>query len=353
MYNDFKFAEEAPAEVFTDVNQALQRAYEVTVTPISAVTEDIQVTSKGSIIFQGEEKLISQRGLESFFKVIGLPPLFARKIPTDLLLHNVTNLIKDNPAIPIFVLSRPNTNIASIVKDPYTEIPYGDILGRFIEKPIKSIELSESLLKVIFTFDELKVPDLDDNTDTLYVGEYLTASITKVLGLQINSGLFRTQCQNSFIMPLLGKLKANYMKKEDVRLARFADSFECYDQNLIATVFRNFVEKKTAYLKEHQVKQVWEKFSKLLSKSDADILFQFDEDTRKAVISGGQQFMHEYKKAEKLGLELPEASNTPYNLYSIANEITSIAHTRTHDVIDQVKMEVLGGTMLQWMIFSN
>jgi len=230
MYKDFKFAEHAKVEVFTDAKEALQRSFDITVNPVPAVVEEIQVTADGKIVFRGEQKSISLNGMESFLKILSIPPLFARKLPTDLLLYNIDKLIKDSPAKPIFVLERPNNNIASIVQDPYTEIPYNEVIGRFIERPVKNIELSESLLKMTFVFDTLKVPDLDDSQDTLYIGEYLVSSLTKLTSLQAIAGLYRTQCSNSFIMPILGKLKANYMKKEDVRLLRFADAFECYDK---------------------------------------------------------------------------------------------------------------------------
>jgi len=153
MYNDFKFADDPIIEKFTSVNEALEKSYNVKVNPIATTLEEIQIGEAGQIIYGGKERQISRHGMEAFFKTIGLPPVFARKIPTDLLLHNVKKLIQDKPAEPVFLLERPSGMLASIVKDPYSEIPYSDILARFSEKSIKSIEMSELLLKVIFTFD--------------------------------------------------------------------------------------------------------------------------------------------------------------------------------------------------------
>ena len=354
MYNDFKFADDPKVEIFTDINQALGRAHEIVVNPIATTAGDIQVTSEGSILFGGETKKISGKGMETFFsKVMGIPPLFSRKIPTDLLLHNVANLIKDNPGKEIFILERPDGNIASIVPSPYSEIPYVDILGRFIEKPIRQIEMSESLLKTIFLFDELKVPDLNDNQDTFYVGQYMLSSLTKLTSLQAYSGLYRTQCENSFIMPLLGRLKANYMKKEETRLNRFAATFECYDTNLTATLLGSFAQNKERKLKEHQVKQIWDRISVIFSKSDADMLFSFDEDQRKIVLNSASSYLSEVKRAEKLSLEIPTPHDTMFPYIKIANEITTAAHTRMFDPVDQVKAEIIGGQILEWMIFLN
>lgn len=354
MYNDFKFAEEPKVEIFRDINEALGRAHEIVVNPISATAGDIQVTSDGGIVFGGETKKISSKGIETFFsKVLGIPPLFSRKIPTDLLLHNIANLIKDNPGKEVFILERPDGNIASIVPSPYSEIPYVDILGRFTEKPIRQIEMSESLLKTIFLFDELKVPDLNDNQDTFYVGQYMLSSLTKLTSLQSYSGLYRTQCENSFIMPLLGRMKANYTKKEDVRLDRFAASFECYDTSLVANLMSTFAQSRDKRMKEHQVKQVWDKISTIFSKSDADMLFSFDEDLRKVVLNSASSYLSEVKRAERLGLEIPSPHETTFPYMKIANEITTAAHTRMFDPVDQVKAEVVGGKLLEWMIFLN
>lgn len=353
MYPEFKFAPASSVVSCSNVSEAIEEAYKIIVNPIPSIVGELQIKDKNSILFGNQERKITEAGFESYLKVLGIPPVFARKLSADLLLYNIDKLSKEKPGEEITVLERPNGEIASIVKGEYKEIPYVDIISNFADKPVKHLDMSETLLKMVFTFTELKIPDLNDNQDTFYVGEFLTSSLIKAVSLQSNSGLYRTQCSNSFIMPLLGKVKANYMKKPDVMLKRFVDAFECYSKDMVAAVMSGFKERKEKRLKEHQVKAVWEKFSKLLSKSDADELFSFDEDARNALLSNARGYLLEVKQAEKLSRPLPQPIETPYSCYGTANSITTTAHTRTYDAIDQLKSEVLGGQILQWMIFNN
>lgn len=353
MYEDFVFANDFVTETFTDINEALKKSYDISVKPNITKLGSIKVSNSGKIIYNGNEKLISKRGIESLFKILKLPISFTRNIPSDLLLYNIDKLIYRNSDETIHILERPNGDIASIVKGPYSEISYSDILSTFSEKPIKKIELSESMLKISFVFNNLKVPGLDNSTDSLYAGEFLMSSITGLTKLQIISGLYRTQCDNSFIMPLMGKLKANYSRTPDIRLLMFANAFECYSDTILNTVFNNFYQKTDYYLKEHQVKNIWDRASKIFSESDADMFFGFDENFRKILFSNVSTYLKEYKYAEKLGKELPVSPNTNYKAYDISNKITSAAHERLYDQADRIKAETLGGDILSWMIFLN
>lgn len=353
MYELFSFTNGSSFNVYTDMNEALGKASELVVNPVEATVGDISITSKGLINFGGEERKTTRIGFESYCKILGIPPQFGRFIPEDLLLHNIERLSKDNSGDRVTLLERSDGTFASIVKSPYKEIPYADVLSRFADKDnIRKVEMSEELMKIVFTFEELKVPDLDDRNDTLYVGDYVLSSLIKETSLHAVAGLFRTQCDNSFIMPVLGKLRANYLKTPEKRIELFAQAFECYDNDLVATVFRNVSINVNNHIKKHQFKYVWERYSKILGKTEADQLFSIDEDQRKLLLAEANNYMSEVKKAKTLGLVVPPPEDSIFECYNIANQITTIAHQRL-DGIDSVKAETLGGTILQWMIFLN
>lgn len=352
MYQSFSFAESSKINTYTDMNEALLRASELTVEPVELTASDIVVGSDGSINIGGDVTRITNLGFESYLKSLGIPINFARTIPEDLLLTNIKRLTSDYPGLPLCALQRPNGELASIVKSPYKEIPYADVLGEFINKNPNKIILSEELMKIMFRFDELKVPDLDDNHNTFYISEYLVTSLVKEISLQINSGLYRTQCENSFIMPILGRLKANYMKRPDTRLKVFTESFECYDREVVASMFRDFSRNLHNQLYQPQLKKIWDNYSKITSKSNADMLFDWDEDMRHAALAEASAYLSMVKKAKLLGQSITEPAITQFSGMDVANKITQIAHT-TLDGIDSVKAEILGGTILQWLIFSN
>ncbi len=353
MYEHFSFTNGIQTKVFTDMNQALEEAATLVVNPVDATVGDIKITPDGLIDLGGDKRKITMKGFESYCKILGIPPSFARTIPEDLLLHNIERLSKDYSSSSITLLEREDSNLASIVKSPYKELPYADILSRFIDKDsIKKVEISEELMKIVFRFEQLKVPDLDDSENTLYISDYILTSLIKETSLHAVAGLYKTQCDNSFIMPLLGKLRADYTKKAEKRLERFAQAFECYDNELVATVFRNLSSSTNKQIKLPQFKYVWNRYSKIMGKVEADMLFGIDEDRRKTLLAEANEYISNAKKAKALGQAVPSPESTPFEYYDIANQITSIAHERL-DGVDAVKTEILGGTVLQWMIFLN
>ena len=352
MYEHFSFTNGSTQKVFTDVSKALLEAEQLVVNPISVTIGDLEVTPTGMIKLGSDERKITRHGLEAFCKILGIPPTFARSIPEDLLLHNIKRLSNDNSGKPIVLLERPDGSFASIVKSPYKEIPYSDILDRFVSKEPIHIHISEELMKIVLKFEQLKIPDLNDNDHTFYVSNYILSSLIKEISLQSVSGMFKTQCENSFIMPILGKMRANYLKDSEKRLELFAQAFECYDNELVATVFRNFSNSTNRQMLKYQFKYVWDRFSKITSEGEADILFSLDEDSRKLLLTEASYYNSEVKKAKALGRLVPSPEETLFTYYDITNQITTIAHKQLEG-IDSVKAEILGGTILQWMIFLN
>ena len=353
MYELLSFTNGSTNNVYTDMNEALNKSSELVVNPVEATVGDIAITSSGLIDFGGEQRQTTRVGFESYCKLLGIPPQFGRHIPEDLLLHNIERLSKDRGGDRVTLLERNDGTFASIVKSPYKEIPYIDILSRFIDRNnIKKVEISEELMKIVFTFEELKVPNLDDRENTLYIGDYVLSSLIKETSLHAVAGLFRTQCDNSFIMPVLGRLKANYLKVPEKRLELFAQAFECYDSDLVATIFRNVSNSVNKHIKKHQFKHIWERYGKILGKTEADQLFSINEDQRKLLLAEASSYISETKKARALGQVVLPPEDTVFECYNIANQITTVAHQRL-DGIDSVKAETLGGTILQWMIFLN
>lgn len=353
MYEHFSFANESSTKVFTDMNKALEEAATLVVNPITATVGDIEVTPEGSIDFGNGDAKTTKHGFESFCKILGIPPKFARAIPADLLLHNIKRLSKDNAGIEITLLERDDGTFASIVKSPYKEIPYADVLSRFIDRnSIKKVEISEELMKIVFRFEQLKVPGLDDAKDTLYISDYILSSLIKETSLHAVAGLYKTQCENSFITPLLGKVRADYMKESEKRLEKFAQAFECYDNDLVATVFRNLSNNVNKYMRLPEFKYVWNHCSKLIGDADTDMLFEIDEDRRKVLLAEANEYISNAKKAKALGQLVPPPDTIPFEQYDIANKVTLIAQERLAG-IDLVKAETLGGMILQWMIFLN
>ena len=89
MYEHFSFTNGIQTKVFTDMNQALEEAATLVVNPVDATVGDIKITPDGLIDLGGDKRKITMKGFESYCKILGIPPSFARTIPEDLLLHNI------------------------------------------------------------------------------------------------------------------------------------------------------------------------------------------------------------------------------------------------------------------------
>jgi hypothetical protein len=348
-YNVISFAPEPVLYTFDNVQDAIMGLSNINIIPQTCTLKDITLKETGELEIAGRSCNITKKGFEDFLKVLGIPVIYAKRVPYDVLIYDIRSIQQLNSGMEVTVLWRNDVSVSTIIKKKYSEISYSSILDTFVSKPIKKIQASEDLMKISFVFKELSIPD----QNLMFVGEFLYASLTSKKPLQICAGLYKIDCENSFIMPLLGKVVANYLKPADIRLLRFFDTFECYDSSIVSVVFDKFSKKKDSYLTQADVVDIWKKTSSIFSKVDADLLFGFDENTRNYIINNVNAYKTQYKKAALLGQELPLSPITPFTYYEIANKITTAAHTRLYNIWDQTNAELLGGSILQKMIFSK
>lgn len=352
-YELFQLAPASKEVLYKNPDEALLAASNMVVSPTEILIGDLKVNKAGQLVLgENDTRFITKHGLESFCKILGIPTQFARVIPEELLLTNIQRLSNERASDSVTVLERPNGEIASIVKAPYKEIPYADVLSSFIDRVPSEIALSETLMRALFIYDKEKVPGFDDSLDTFYIHENLLASINGSVKLQATAGLYRTQCTNSFILPLFGKLSANYQFEPEKRLGHFADAFKFYSTEGVDLINNRFANQKEITLYEHQVKVLWEKFSVLASKSEADKLFGFqEEDIRNALLANAREYLASFKRAKDRNETPPPPTPTFWKGYDIANSITQHAHEVLHD-LDRMRAEALGGSIIQWMIFN-
>jgi hypothetical protein len=352
------FAESSSTYHYTDVEEAITKAidFEVDVLPVSL--GDLSISSKGNIYLKNSEYpyKITLKGFESFLKILGIPISYAKKVSPELLFHNIYKLLSYKEEETVKILFRKDNSILSIVKSNYSEIPFKDLLLEFQSKPIKKIEISDELLKISFAFSELDLSkDGSIPIDSIFVGEFLLATQTSGIPLQLNSGFYKTTCQNSYIIPFLGKIVADYSKSPDVRLKKFYDAFECFNFNLVTAVFENFKRNLRSTMNVLDFEDTWRKLLPLFSEGGADLIFSIDETSRKSLLTKAKAYKDEKKKAEIFGdtnFNL-EPDNTIFTYYDIADKLTTQAHVVLHDLRDQITAEKIGGHLLQKMIFQS
>jgi hypothetical protein len=343
MYDNLVFADRKEAFKTTEMNDAIRYADSFTVTPTKLKVGDLIIRENGTI--QNDvPHLVTRFGFENLCSILGIPNPFARMIPPDLLFTNIERLQKENADKKIVLLERPDGSIANVVKSPYKELPYSTVLAPFIEKEgIKNIDIGETLMKVTLTFDETKFNGIGVD-DTMFIGTFLYASILKVRPLHVQSGFYRTHCENSFIAPYLGKITADYKLEGEERVLRFAEVLRCWDDDVFNRVKSNYSVFEHRFLFAHEFANFWRKVNRVLGQSETDLLFHTHEEARKDTISHATQWLSENKRARLLGEAIDEPIITTFGAYDVVNAITKKAQD-FHEV-DRYELEKIGGELI-------
>ena len=349
MYENMHFAPRKDATRVTDMNEALAYIQDtgLTVTPHTTLLGRLSINDDGSIT-NGEQRLITEYGFENLCKLLGIPNPFARKIPVDLLFTNIRRLQNEKAGVPIELLERPDGTVATVVKSPYKEASYGDLLAFFDGSPFKYIDVGERWLTLAITFEE--TPIHYDEQDTLYVGTFVHGSITRDIPLHMESGLYRTQCENSFLMPYFGKVRANYKLEAQERLLAFRDNVRCYDGQILDQIRRGFPIFQTRKMWRREVVQVWRKLSNLVGQADADRLLSLDQETRTAVIEAEHAESVENRIARLQGKAVSDPVLSDLSYYDVLNAMTFQAkgmHEKS-----KLDVERLAGRIIQDVVLN-
>ncbi|MCK9542530.1 MAG: hypothetical protein M0R03_10940 [Novosphingobium sp.] len=350
-FENLVFAPKIPAYRFSQVSEAIAYAEEVTVTPIPTTLGDLIVNTDATI---GDNKQkITRYGFEKLCVLLGIPKPFAQKIPNDLLFENIRRLKADNPGQEIVVLERNNGEIASIVKAPYTEPSYGEMLSVFQERPdLKYIDVEEKLLTICVAFDDVCAVGESD-ADTLFVSSFMYGSITKETKMKLFSGLYRTQCSNSFICPFLGSSFANYQHKDKaLMLSRFAETVRCYNQEIANRILNRFSSLLNRNMFKHEVARMWAGLSMIVGKSEADVIIGFGGDEeRKVLLKEVETWKATNRRNRIEGKTISEPTLSPFKTYKVLNDITAYSKDHLHGV-EKKNTETLAGNWIHDIILN-
>jgi len=346
MFDALVFAAPKPALRFTTISEAFEASQNYTVSPHIVTLGDLKIADSGLIANGIPDQRITLYGFQSFCKILGIPDPFRFQIPLDLLLFNMRRLIDEKAGEEVALLLRPDGDIASIVKTPYAEISYPNILGALQDREgLKYVDLTENLMSVGLTFDSLGALTGKGAEDVFYVGTFLWNSITKAKKLSVTSGFYRTSCTNSYLLPVMGRYTANYdVEDEDLRLSKFLSLIDSYDTEVVNRVQADFTNFVHGNLNELEASKLWSIFSTNFSAVEADEFFGFDEEARKDFLAGVQKKLDFNKRARLLNL-LPESiDETTFSRYNVINELTLRA--QEFSGLEKAKLEEIAG---KWM----
>ncbi len=353
MYEDIIFAKPKPYVRTSNASEALSVAENLHVDVHPFYLRDIKMNNDGTLTYGNNTNKITKHGFEKLLKVLGIPINYARQIPRDLLFTTIVRLQKDKGGTEVAVLSRSNGDVAGVVKTPYDELSYEDVIGGFMEmNGIRYFTISEERLSICLTFEELEVKGLS-NKDSLFVGTFVYSSILKDTSLVMSSGLYRSQCTNSFIMPAIGRARAHYLIEEhSQRLLRFIDNVRCYDTSVLAMLTNRFTSTfQVRKLFDDEVAKYWQNLNKVIGQTDADKLIKMEEEERKNLLVQVKERNTYNKRARLLNESIEEHIPTNILAYDVINDITSFSQKLT-DITEVFQLDKLGGSIIQSLILN-
>jgi len=349
MFENLKFAPPIKPLHTTDISVATAFVTGLKVTPKIVSAANIIANPDGMLSCNGEFHKVTEFGFESFCKMLGIPASFARKIPQDLLFDNIRRLTESQPDLDLAVLFRDNGEIAGVCKPPYIERSYADVLAVFAEKnELSYVNVSEDLMTLGFWYENRIIPKSED--DALHVGTYVYSSILKSCKVHAFSGLYRSSCENSFVMPFFGKVNANY-KEEDNMLLRFAELLQCFDATIYERFQRDFAAFNMRKLFDTEISSIWKSAHRTISSSEIDSFFEFTEDERKTLMTTVQTRFVENKRARLVGAAVEESTPTNIMAYDILNKLTSHARKNLFGS-NKLAIEKLAGTWVGKIILN-
>lgn len=354
-FENLSFAPNIPAKSFTDINEAVKYAEEVTVITNQMVLGDLLINSDATI--GTDHTKITRYGFEKLCSILGIPKPFARMIPNSLLFENIRQLKIDNQGTEIVILTRENGEVASIVKAPYKEPTYGEVLAAFAERPdIRYIDLGERFLTIHCAFDDVfmvdgqpTVPITEAVRKRMIAGTFIYSSIVKETQLRMISGFHTPIEGNSFICPFLGTAKANY-KHEDKALlvSKFAELIRCYNADIV----NRLANRKDLFkenLSQDDVARLWSSVSRSLGKSVADTIIGLKEEERKELLTDVKQWKSENNQNKLEGKEPIPGMESIFSMYKTLNAIAAYAKVNLHED-DRRDVEKISGNWFKRLL---
>lgn len=352
MYNELSFAPEKEYSDVKNMSEAFNMVKVLETESKKVSFSDITISLNGGAILKTKEETMkmTQWSLQSLCRFLGIPDPFARKIPIDLLLENISRLLREKGSDFVSLLIGQEKEIVNIVKTNYKPFRNKDLLSKL--DALNNIEWES--MKISSKGFDLNVID-----PTIKPLEPKVGDVTKIGFRVINSDtgyrdavakvyLFRLTCVNgATLTDDWGVVRRN--ANRNVSYERDLEHFVNGVQNLKV----NFDSLKTVYdkmpetfLTDFQVEGIWKAISRIAGPEQADAIISKDDEGRKAILH-----LVSAKRAHNRQLfveALKEAEPTDVNAYDAHNRITDAS--KQYKWQDALRMQAIGGRMISTLV---
>jgi len=349
MYDNLVFAKVKPFLKTSDVNEAIKFTTTIGVTPATCKLGEIKVNDNGTIT-DNEVHNITEYGFENLCKILGIPHPFAKKIPLDLLFTNIIRLQQEKRDVEVVLLFRENGDVANITTSPYKEVSSFEVLSMLADKSnISHIDVCETILNIGFSFDKTVIVREED---TFLVNSFLYNYPLNGHPLEIISGLYRNECKNSFVMNVLGGMKADYRLERDVRLLRFTENLEIYNQNILEIINRKIHNLQSCRIFDFEFQRLWNGVKGTAGQINADIMLETGEEERKEIFQRVNNRNIHNKQAKIFGTPIDEPLLVEQSGYGVLNNITKFAQDYLSG-FERKNLEILAGKWMGDLILNS
>ena len=300
--------------------------------------EDANMTIDGTY-------LITAEGFRDLCGILKIPNKFADVIPVDLLYHNIKRLIGEDIPLPdTKILRRIDNVVATVVKEPYKEIGYPDIISTFAANEIINISISERLLKIEYKVSGIDPISINDDKYDLTVS--IISSLTKSFKMYAVVGMSQSVNKASTLLPFLGKVPGNYNIKDDqTRLLRLSDSTDfILDVDAYENLKENAIHMQEDMLSKSEAMNTFKALAELVGTADTETALGMGEELRDLYKSEVKLYTAALRKSKLLGLNAPELEMSEFKAITFMNSIAKLSLNTTGDTL--VSLGNLSGRIL-------
>lgn len=344
MYNHLTFAS-VREHRSTDLQELVGLAkekfhYDSQIVDISSLT----ITDKGTLLFQGQERIMLRPAFIQLCKRLKIPDPFAKHIPWGLLKHNITTLSMAYD-IQVRVFTRDDDTIVNVANGSF--IPLGhsafiesmqDKLPNITRGVISDITLELDSVEPIFG-EKGKYPDIKPRKgDVIKTGLRFKNSMT---GFNFTSAallLWRLICLNGMTLPVklgFAKMRTKPDRELSVSLNHFLSQVD--NLGLQANSVEKALKGLNRPLNSLEFARYWKGLDKIVRDRDYLDTEIFVVDTEER-----QEFLSDGRMAKKFPDRTP--MDTGVNGYELVNNVTDRA--KTFDQTIRLRLEEFAGKIV-------
>jgi len=309
-------------------------------------------------VSNGVVSKITPWGFKDFAFSLGLSNQLVRKLPNDLLVQNMTELMGQRGSKDIVVLRRSNGDIATIVEPPFRAPDPSEVVTLFQEMhALDKFEIGEDLVQYSIPLSSapIIVPNqhtlaLDDET---HVAAKVVWSLYRKAGLEAALYLFRLICTNGAMMTrMYNKVAIDSRLTSDLRLTRFREDVGKMIASFSGGMLQsNFEQMMNSHFTNEFISRIWNRVAAQIGTGGTDTIFGFDTDSRQILLRTADT-ERLANKEKKLRGDAPEWSEfNRLSQWEVYNAVTNLAN----DITGRKKLflQTVGGDIVAKVFSLN